>query len=96
MDRRFDNLDAGLRVIMEEIRDLRREAAEDRKRLDRHQRQADEDRKDMSRALVVIGNRFNTMNKIGTQIVAKLESHTKLLRRIDVSTRAHRKGRNGR
>ena len=105
-----DNSLAGIRLVLEEIRDLKKELAEDRKQAaedrkqfaeDRKQaaedrKQAAEDRKGFRESIDGIRDALVVIGKVGRRIIQTQEKHTGLLVEIrDILKSQRRNGRNG-
>ena len=93
-----ENLGAGIRLILEELRDLRVEMRADRRRSDDERRRADEDRKRaeaewrrerqvsdrrLERVIRASTQRDAATRRIGLVIARTLDQHTRILERID-------------
>jgi hypothetical protein len=98
---------AGIRLILEEIRDLRREGAEDRRRADEDRKRADEDRKRADRRFeqIVAESRERekglhqaliVIGNVGRTIIRNQEEHTRLLKQILRQLRTSGNGRHSR
>jgi hypothetical protein len=92
------NLGAGIKLILEELRDLRVEMRADRQRADGEQRQAREEqrqgnermerliqdfRADSARRELATQRAFRDVRTVGLSIVKTLNHHTRILERID-------------
>jgi hypothetical protein len=93
------NLDPGVRLIPEELRDLRLEMRADRQRADEDRQRADGDRRQsdqrFERPLKEFRQGFGDMRTVGLSIVKTLNHHTRLLERIDRKLDARGNGRPG-
>ena len=99
-------VDPGTRLVLREIRDLRRDLLEDRRRADEDRRRSDEDRrrsdKDRRRSDDRFEKLFGKMHSLGTAIVKALvaqsrilKHHGTILERIDRNLGARRNGPRG-
>jgi hypothetical protein len=104
------NLDPGVRLILEELRDLRLEMRADRRRADEDRRRADEERRqsdgrlerimrdfqqDSARREAATQRAFKDIRTVGLSIVKTLNHHTRILERIDRKLSARGNGRPG-
>jgi hypothetical protein len=96
--------DAGTRVILEELRDLRLEMRADRRNVDEERRRSDEERRRSDERFerllrdfqgTFLGA-FKDIRTVGLSIVKTLNRHTHLLERIDRKLGARPNGRPGR
>ena len=99
------NLDPGIRLILEELRDLRLEMRADRGRADEERRRrtgprrADEEQRQSDQRFEGIMQEFRQgfrdMRTVGLSIVKTLNHHTRILERIDRKLGARSNGRPG-
>ena len=98
------NLDPGIRLILEELRDLRLEMRADRRRADEERRQSDvrfermmrDFQQDSARREAATQRAFKDIRTVGLSIVKTLNHHTRILERIDRKLSARGNGRPGR
>jgi hypothetical protein len=96
--------DPGIRPVLEELRDLRREMRDDRRRADAVRRWSDERfeqllrelRADSARRELATQKAFRDVRAVGLAIVKTLNRHTRILERIDRKLGAPRNGSRGR
>src|SRR5262245_11462357 len=85
------NPDPGIRLVLEELRDLRLEMRADRQRADEERRRADEERRHERRqsderfekAMREAQRAFKNVRSVGLSIVKTLNRHTRILERIE-------------
>jgi hypothetical protein len=88
------NLDPGIRLVLEELRDLRREMRDDRRQSEADRRQAEADRRrsderlerlmqDSAQREATTQKAFRDVRTVGLAIVKTLNRHTTILERID-------------
>jgi hypothetical protein len=85
------NADPGIRLVLEELRDLRVEMRADRQRADEERRQADEERRQERRrsderfekVMRETQRAFKDVRSVGLSIVKTLNHHTRILERIE-------------
>ena len=85
------NLDPGIKLVLEELRDLRLEMRADRRRADEERRESDERfrqllrdfRDDSARREAATQRAFKDIRTVGLSIVKTLNHHTRILERID-------------
>ena len=92
-------VDPGTRLVLAEIRDLRRDLLEDRRRADEDRRRSDKDRRRSDDRFEKL---FGEMHRLGTAIVKALiaqsrilKHHGTILERIDRNLGARRNGPRG-
>ena len=92
-------VDPGTRLVLREIRDLRRDLLEDRRRADEDRRRSDKDRRRSDDRFEKL---FGEMHRLGTAIVKALvaqsrilKHHGTILERIDRNLGARRNGPRG-
>ena len=92
-------VDPGTRLVLREIRDLRRDLLEDRRRSDEDRRRSDKDRRRSDDRFEKL---FGEMHRLGTAIVKALvaqsrilQHHGTILERIDRHLGARRNGPRG-
>jgi DNA polymerase III epsilon subunit-like protein len=106
-----EHLDPGIRLVLEELRDLRREMRDDRRQAQADRRQADADRRrsderfeqllqefreDSARRELATQKAFRDVRAVGLAIVKTLNRHTRILERIDRKLTVPRSGGRGR
>jgi hypothetical protein len=100
------NLDPGIRLVLEELRDLRlemradrRSAEEDRRSAEEDRRRADDERRQSDQRFAGIMQAFRQgfrdMRTVGLSIVKTLNHHSRILERIDRKLGARGNGRPG-
>ena len=97
------NLDPGIRLILEELRDLRLEMRADRRRADEERQQSDDRferimrdfQQDSARREATTQRAFKDIRTVGLSIVKTLNHHTRILERIDRKLSARGNGRPG-
>lgn len=93
------NLDPGIRLILEELRDLRLEMRADRRSAEEDRRRADDERRQSDQRFAGIMQEFRLgfrdMRTVGLSIVKTLNHHTRILERIDRKLGARGNGRPG-
>jgi hypothetical protein len=93
------NPDPGVRLILEELRDLRLEMRADRRRTEEDRRRADEERRQSDERFVRIMREFRQgfkdMHTVGLSVVKTLNHHTRILERIDRKLGVRGNGRPG-
>ena len=104
------NLEAGIRLILEELRDMRFELRADRRRSDEERRQADEERRRadeerrqervrsdarFEKVMRETQQAFKDVRSVGLSIVKTLNHHTRILERIERRLGAHARWRPG-
>jgi hypothetical protein len=93
------NLDPGIRLVLEELRDLRREMRADRRSAEEDRRRADGERRQSDQRFAGIMQEFRQgfrdMRTVGLSIVKTLNHHSRILERIDRKLGARGNGRPG-
>jgi hypothetical protein len=93
------NLDPGIRLVLEELRDLRREMRADRRSAEEDRRRADDERRQSDQRFAGIMQAFRQgfrdMRTVGLSIVKTLNHHSRILERIDRKLGARGNGRPG-
>ena len=85
------SLDPGIKLVLEELRDLRLELRADRRRGDEERRESDarfrqllrDFRDDSARRETATQRAFKDIRTVGLSIVKTLNHHTRILERID-------------
>lgn len=93
------NLDPGIRLVLEELRDLRLEMRADRRSAEEDRRRADDERRQSDQRFAGIMQAFRQgfrdMRTVGLSIVKTLNHHSRILERIDRKLGARGNGRPG-
>jgi len=85
------SLDPGIRLVLEELRDLRIEMRADRQRADEERRKADDERRQerlrsdqrFEKVMRDTQRAFKDVRSVGLSIVKTLNRHTRILERIE-------------